>query len=421
MNFMRRLFLLVLLFGYYYVAMAQHNMIFSDRLKTLMVRVGDDLKASPVINLGEDEYVEISFDELSHDYRRMAYKVEHCEADWSLSDQLIESDFLDGFGDDLLIPSVEQSMNTTVLYTHYMFRLPNADVSLRMSGNYRVTIYDEDDEDEVPLAYAYFSVSEQQIMPAVDISTNTDRDWNSSHQQVSMSVNFSKVGNVNNPAKQFKACVVQNDRWNSAVWPVATSVLPSSLLWEHCADLIFSAGNEYRKVELLDVNVPTMGVDYIRRINPYYHFFLYADSPRKNYVYDEDQDGAFVIRSTGSNVSAESDYVMVHFQLKMPERKDGKIVVDGRWRCKDLHPETYEMVYDEPTQSYMASLLMKQGYYNYMYMFEPAGSRAGEFLTEPVEGNFYQTENKYSVYIYYREFGARTDRLIGYTDVYFRP
>lgn len=93
MDFMRRLFLLVLLFGYYYVAMAQHNMIFSDRLKTLMVRVGDDLKASPVINLGEDEYVEISFDELSHDYRRMAYKVEHCEADWGLSDQLIESDF----------------------------------------------------------------------------------------------------------------------------------------------------------------------------------------------------------------------------------------------------------------------------------------------------------------------------------------
>lgn len=86
-----------------------------------------------------------------------------------------------------------------------------------------------------------------------------------------------------------------------------------------------------------------------------------------------------------------------------------------------MHPETYEMVYDEPTQSYMASLLMKQGYYNYMYMFEPAGSSAGEFLTEPVEGNFYQTENKYSVYIYYREIGARTDRLIGYTDVYFRP
>lgn len=405
-----------------HIAVAQQNTILSDRIKTLMVRVGDDLKASPIIRQGENEYVEISFDELSHDYRRLAYKVEHCEANWQVSDQLIESDFLDGFGDDLLIPSVEQSMNTTVLYTHYAFRIPNAEVTLRLSGNYRVTIYDKDDDEATPLAYAYFSLAEQRVIPAMTISTNTDVDWNNQHQQVSMSVNFSKVNNVNNPARQFKICVLQNNRWDSAVNPAATSVLPSSLLWQHCPELVFPAGNEYRKVEMLDVNVPTMGVDHIRRINPYYHFFLYTDTPRRNYVYDEDQDGAYVIRSTGSNVSSESDYIMVHFQLEMPERKDGHIVIDGRWRSRDTDPDAYIMRYDAVTQSYVANLLMKQGYYNYMYLFEPNnGGEHGALSAGPVEGNYYQTENKYTAYVYFREPGGRTDRLLGFADVYYRP
>lgn len=404
------------------IAVAQQNTILSDRIKTLMVRVGDDLKASPIIRQGENEYVEISFDELSHDYRRLAYKVEHCEANWQVSDQLIESDFLDGFGDDLLIPSVEQSMNTTVLYTHYAFRIPNAEVTLRLSGNYRVTIYDKDDDEATPLAYAYFSLAEQQAIPAMTVSTNTDVDWNNQHQQVSMSVNFSKVNNVNNPARQFKICVLQNNRWDSAVNPAATSVLPSSLLWQHCPELVFPAGNEYRKVEMLNVNVPTMGVDHIRRINPYYHFFLYTDTPRRNYVYDEDQDGAYVIRSTGSNVSSESDYIMVHFQLKMPEQKDGRIVIDGRWRSRDTDPDAYIMRYDAVTQSYVANLLMKQGYYNYMYLFEPNnGGEHGALSAGPVEGNYYQTENKYTAYVYFREPGGRTDRLLGFADVYYRP
>lgn len=405
-----------------HIAVAQQNTILSDRIKTLMVRVGDDLKASPIIRQGENEYVEISFDELSHDYRRLAYKVEHCEANWQVSDQLIESDFLDGFGDDLLIPSVEQSMNTTVLYTHYVFRIPNAEVTLRLSGNYRVTIYDKDDDEATPLAYAYFSLAEQRAIPAMTVSTNTDVDWNNQHQQVSMSVNFSKVNNVNNPARQFKICVLQNNRWDSAVRPAATSVLPSSLLWQHCSELVFPAGNEYRKVEMLDVNVPTMGVDRIRRINPYYHFFLYPDKPRKNYVYDEDQDGAYVIRSTGSNVSSESDYIMVHFQLEMPERKDGHIVIDGRWRSRDTDPDAYIMRYDAVTQSYVANLLMKQGYYNYMYLFEPNNGGGHSALSAgPVEGNYYQTENKYTAYVYFREPGGRTDRLLGFADVYYRP
>lgn len=53
-------------------------------------------------------------------------------------------------------------------------------------------------------------------------------------------------------------------------------------------DLIFQAGNEYHKYEILDVTHPTMGIDYISWDGTNYQVFPFACEPRHNYVYDED-------------------------------------------------------------------------------------------------------------------------------------
>ncbi len=56
---------------------------------------------------------------------------------------------------------------------------------------------------------------------------------------------------------------------------------------------------------------------------------------------------------------------------------------------------------------------MKQGFYNYSYVFvEDGKSYKDHSLTE---GNHYDTENDYAVYVYYRPFGQRYDELIGFT------
>lgn len=73
------------------------------------------------------------------------------------------------------------------------------------------------------------------------------------------------------------------------------------------------------------------------------------------------------------------------------------------------------MTYDPEIGAYTASLLLKQGSYNYQYIFVPDGSSQG--LAGPVEGDFYQTVNEYTVKVYHRPKGTRFDRLVGVSTI----
>ena len=117
--------------------MAQNHEIYSEDISSLKVVADDRWLSLPVIDMNAGETVNISFDQLSHEYHRYTYKIEHCEADWSTTTSLFESDFIDGFYNGLVIDNVELSLNTAQLYTHYSLTIPNKDCRLKLSGNYR--------------------------------------------------------------------------------------------------------------------------------------------------------------------------------------------------------------------------------------------------------------------------------------------
>ena len=71
------------------------NTIYDTNVKTLQVVVNKDWLSPAVMELKSSDVLHISFDEMSHDYHRFVYKIEHCEADWSVSDGLFESDYID--------------------------------------------------------------------------------------------------------------------------------------------------------------------------------------------------------------------------------------------------------------------------------------------------------------------------------------
>ena len=136
---MKRIILLLLLLPWDAPTIhAQRHEVLDKSLHTLQVIVNGDPLLPPIMNLGGNNHVEISFDEFSHEYHRYIYKVEHCNADWSPSTEIFESDYLNGFNGET-IEDYEKSFNTTVLYTHYSLRIPNEYVSLKLSGNYKVT------------------------------------------------------------------------------------------------------------------------------------------------------------------------------------------------------------------------------------------------------------------------------------------
>ena len=389
---------------------AQRNEILDKNIASLQVVANNDWLSLPIITLNSNDFVNISFDDLTHEYHRYCYKIEHCEADWQTSSALFESDYIDGFASDNTIDDVKESTNTVQLYTHYSITFPNNKCRPKISGNYRVTIYDENDEKHV-VCRAYFMIVEPSMGVHLNVTTNTDIDINGKHQQVEMAIDY---GNniVSNPQTQIKTVVMQNNRWDNAVVNARPQYIKANgLQWIHCKDFIFDGGNEYRKFETLDVTHTTMGLESINWDGHNYHAWIWTDEPRPSYIYDKDANGAFLIRNSDNiDNDVNSDYIITHFRLKSPQTAD-PIYINGFFTNDRFLPQ-YEMKWNEKNQQYEGELLLKQGYYSYQYlMMKPEG----KLKPVPSEGNFYQTENTYQALIYFKANGDRTDRLVGYT------
>ena len=73
------------------------------------------------------------------------------------------------------------------------------------------------------------------------------------------------------------------------------------------------------------------------------------------------------------------------------------------------------MHYDPELQGYLCQLLLKQGYYN--FLFATADRNTGWVSTELTEGNHWDTDNLYKVYFYYFNPTKGYDELIGYATV----
>lgn len=402
--------LLIFFVVFFSVAKAQRNEILDSQISSLQVVADDNWLSIPVIELGTNQRININFDDLTHHYRRFAYKLEHCEADWSVSSQLFESDFVSGFASGNLIEDIEESVNTTVLYTHYRMSIPNRNCNIKMSGNYRLTIYDDNDE-EKPVIVAYFMVVEPIMGVQLSMSSNTDVDINQSHQQIAMQINYGNM-RVINYQDQIKTVLLQNGLWSNArINAKPQYVMTNGLRWEHCKNFIFDGGNEFHKFEVLDPTHPTLGVDRIDWDGHDYQVYLFPDVPSFNYVYDFDANGSFYIRNS-DNIENDriSDYVLVNFTLHTPQKYDGDIYINAKWTNDQFLPR-YKMLYDEQNNIYHTTISLKLGYYSYQYLLI---DRNGNIQRVPSEGNFFQTENLYDALIYYREQGGRTDRLVGY-------
>jgi hypothetical protein len=365
--------------------------------------VNNDWQNRPVMELGSRDVLHIGFDELSHDSHRYICHLTRCEADWSETTDVFESDWLQGFN-DFPLDDYQNSLNTTVDYTHYEFTIPNSQCMIRMSGNYRLSVFDEDNGNEKILD-AEFYVVEPVVNIGLNLTTNTDIDVNKSHQQVSINLEYKDL-NVIRPEDEIYTVVMQN--WNeqtARLNPAPQYTYHQGLRWEHQRELIFDAGNEYHKFEVLDVSHPTMGIDRIGWDGKRYQAFPFTTTVRRNYLTDESANGAFYIRNSNrSEIAYTCDYVWVNYTLEAPY--SGEIFLQGQW-TNNADATAYQMQYDANSQCYIAQVMQKQGYYSYQYVDKDG-------RTAPTEGNFFQTRNKYQVLVYYKGLGDRTWRLVGY-------
>ena len=396
---------------------AQRHEINDENIRSLQVVANQKWMDLPIMILNDGK-ISIDFDDLTHTYRRLTYRLEHCEADWKPSVELFESDIVDGFMTGNTIDDIKESTLTNTLYTHYHLDIPNDKCQPKLSGNYRLYVYDDDGSDH-PLLTACFMLTEpaeSSMGVRLNITTQTDQSINREQQQAEILIDYGPY-TVSNPQQQIKTVVLQNRNWLDARWNSKPQyVMPNGLRWSHNQDYIFWAGNEYRKFEILSTDVASMGVDKIGWDGKNFHAYLFPTTPFLNYLYDEDADGAFLIRNSDNvEINTTSDYMLTHFQLNEPSPYPYRIFLNGDWTYDRLLP-AYEMTYNSAGGYYEAVVPLKLGYYNYQFLAVDEQGRLSSFR---VDNSHYQTENSYQALIYFRPPGGRTDKLVGYANVRF--
>ncbi len=365
----------------------------------------------PVIRLPADVPLVLEFDLLSTDEPTFYYKLIHCNADWTTSD-LFEQEYVEGYMENE-IPPGEPSFNTYQSYMHHTLMLPNEEVQLLISGNYLLVVYRNRDPEEVVFTRR-FMVTEARVSVEATAGIPALARYRGCCQEVDFQVDHSGV-NIDDPYGETTAAIYQNGLWDLGITGLSPRMVRATTLeYDYQEESIFQGGNEFRFFDTKNTRIPTFYVERIDYIAPYFHFELKPDKARSplNYFSQEDINGRYAIESEGGrNPAVDADYVFVHFQLEMPIPLEGNVFIAGsltNWEFNEMN----RMEYLPEEGVYRKSLLLKQGVYNYRYLFLPSSS--SQFDIGEIEGSHFETENEYLVLFYHRPPGGRYDRLLGH-------
>jgi hypothetical protein len=382
-----------------------HTRVFNENVRTLRV-------AREVLRLGEDDRLAISFDEMSHEVRMYTYTVTMLNSD------LISSEYLQGFT-TRDITDYEHSINTSREYTHYWFEFPNEDMQLTKSGDYRITIYEDGNPDN-KVAEVDFCVVEPMVKIAANVRANTDIEFNGRYQQVDMDINTVDL-NLRDP-NEVRVVVTQNNRLDNAVTLTQPTFRePNKLRYINTKALIFEGGNEYHHFDAFSCFYAGVGIDRVYHEMGDYNALLFpSEITRGQYIHEFDSDGRFIVNAERTtNSDTEAEYMWVHWTLPMEKPFfDGALYIGGDIFGNEMNLKN-RMQYDGEHQCYWLTALVKQGGYDFQYWFVPKESKVesqkskAKTTTQRVDGSYWQTENEYAIYVYWRPFGARYDRLVG--------
>jgi len=377
----------------------------NDLIKTINFRSNTNQSELPILTLNERLYLE--FDVLSPDEEDYYYVIEHYNFDWTKSN-LMKSEYLSGL-DNVRIVNYENSFNTYQIYSNYRLQIPNQQTGLKVTGNYLLKIYD--DYDEIVFSRK-FMVYENLVNVGVQLKRSRDVRHVNTKQSVDFTINTTNF-NFNNPKQTVNTVILQNNNLKTAISGLKPQyILGNELIYRYTTESSFWGGNEYLYFETKDVRGTNLGVQFTD-LEDLYHSYLYTDINRYNrsYTYNPDINGNFQITILDrDNPSIEADYTVVHFSLQNPELSNESIYVYGAFNNYALNASN-KMVFNPVSGFYEKDIKLKQGFYNYKYVLVNSD---GDLEEGVISGDFYETENNYKVLVYYRDLGARYDRIVGF-------
>jgi len=390
------------------------NAVYNEKIKTVQMYVAGLELSQPILTINEDAHLLFKFDDLSDETKDYYYTVIHCDADWNES-YINQSEYISGFPVNP-VTDYKLSFNTTFYYTNYQVLLPNDNMRFNYSGNYVLVVFEDNDREKVIITQRFY-ITEQKVSISGRVHRATNDPFEGSNQEVDFVITHNNV-KIENPIKDVKVVIMQNGRSDNAIRNLKPLFIRQNRLeYDYQKENVFQAGNEFR---YFDNRSNKFNGEYVASTDfhqPYYHKTLLKDEVRanKDFFLYKDMNGKYTIESQDKEVrdpDTECDYTFVHFTLPLPSiLLGGTVNVFGAltgWNAN----KSNEMTWNFNTSAYELTLLLKQGYFNYQYVYVPQGSLVADNAN--IEGSFWETENEYQIFVYYSDFAARYTRLVGY-------
>lgn len=388
------------------------NHVYNKNVRTVMLHPKGWPLAPPFIYMADMESVlELHFDVLDSALGNFMYTLIHCDFNWQKSDLDVQ-EYIDGPPEDYLL-DYDYSRNTYQRYVHYTLEIPNLNMQITKSGNYVLKIFDSDNGDLV--LTRRFCVAESMVGINVNIKQPTRVNQRYSHQEIDFSVSTGSY-EVTNPYTDLNIVILQNHSWENQLTGLQPRFVKERLLdYDYDGENTFEAGNEFRLADLKNTRFNGAGIERVTFSNKENHAYLELDKSRASLTYLERRDlnGWFYIKNDlfGGEGTVDADYVNVHFKLKQNKAlADGDVYIYGALTDWKILPEA-KMNYNQMALQYEQSLYLKQGLYNYIYVFVKDGKLKPDISR--FEGTHFQTENEYSILVYHRQLGLDYDRLLG--------
>ena len=388
-------------------AQVEKEVVAPYNIKTVSF-VQNNQNTVPIFQLGDS--FQLQFDDLFGNDASYFYEIIHCDYNWNPSD-LQKREYLQGF-DNQRIQESSSSFNTLQIYTHYKLSFPNATTQLKISGNYILKILNEDKE---VVFSRKFILYEDVVSVPIQVKRARTLSNLDSKQNVEFTIK-SNVINFQNPLKNIKTVLFQNGKFQTAITNIPPQyTIGNDLVYKYDTQTQFWAGNEFLYFDNKEIRVASNNISRIDSQKEIYNSYLFTNEARanSNYYNWQDVNGNFVVRKLfAENSDIEADYSWIYFSLSAPTFRsaDGSIYVTGMFNNYALTQEN-KMEYNSEKGIYEKAILIKQGFTNYEYLaVNPNGTIDQE---NAIDGNFYQTENEYTVLVYYRENTDRYDHVIG--------
>jgi Domain of unknown function (DUF5103) len=371
--------------------------------------------AYPIISMNGNNQLELEFDDLDADVKTYYYTYQLCNADWTPV-QISTFDYIRGFAQNQ-ITDYHYSSVALIRYTHYHSLLPETNSHITLSGNYILKVFLNNDTSKIAFTKRLLVV-QNTVAISAQILQPMNPQFSQTHQKLQFTVN-SKSLSISSPFQQIHVVILQNNRWDNAVFIGTPSFYSGTMFTYNSDDIpVFPGGNQWRYIDLQSFRFQSDRIakaDYLKNGT-----VVYAkpdkDRSAQPYYFYADNNGAYFIQTTDLvDPNWQGDYGRVRFVFVPPDNaafEEKDLYLLGEFTGYKIN-EAARMTFNPSSGAYEGSALMKMGYYNYAYVtvnsHDPASAPSFEFT----EGNHFETENNYDILVYYRSLGGRADQLVG--------